>query len=329
MKKESDFRSNEKEHQIVFWGSVGVGKSWLVAAFVRRLHLMSLTLHKKGNPLRMKLYDAENVEITIQEPTIIRPTDPYIPIQIQTYTFQRWFEGKKKSRNDSVNRYKHVITFIDSSGTVLMQDENPQNDALTIQRNLAAELIRTANSLIIVLPLNILDQPEEINRYRRELIKLLSLLTPQKNLSRSIAICITKLDQNGLDGELFTKPKETIEARFRMADDKLISLLTTEFPYVGHKVQLFGVSSCGYFCPTGKYESNISADGYSPADESKWFPINVEKPFFWIFEQIEQEIQTRIKTPISLPRPRRMTYDEIIEAAFSNETKPPFDSSSD
>lgn len=207
-----------------------------------------------------------------------------------------------------------------------MQEGNLPNDALTRQRNLAAELVHTADSLMIVLPINILDKPDEISRYRQELINLLTLLKKNPDLSRSIAICITKLDQNGLDRELFDKPKETIKARFGVANDKLIHLLTTEFPYVGHKVQLFGVSSCGYFCPEGKYISNISADGYSPADESKWFPINVEGPFFWIFEQIEREIQAKVKLPIVFGKPRRMTYDEIVEAASSVENKLPFDS---
>jgi hypothetical protein len=277
--------------KIVLWGPTGAGKDWLFRAFARELDYYNATdedftyelLDGRGNP----------VETTPPDPT---PTD--MP---ENYIYEFTRTWKINDLAHKISSHRHRINIHNNKGSDLVAflvDPEGFEEAF--------EIILSARSIIIVLdtyfsrsqgsPTPAAQPQEEASpdqnyprialesgltpdKYLKILTELLRILAATGGPKRRLAVCMTKLDRGKRHGEA----EDLLKYIFGRKIYDLFMKYKSSF-----EIEVFATSAAGTILIGGEEKPNISASG-AILEETRWKPINVSAPFFWIFERSENE----------------------------------------
>jgi len=291
---------------IALWGITGSGKTWLIHALARELAWYT----EKDPDFSYSLKDSEDQYIrSLQPPTAVTIAATQEG-EDHLWIFERKAKENKNSRTHQVSSHAHQILIHDNPGRQLkkaLEEYAPDNDTI-ISRTLKV----SRNIIVLLDPFTLtetrsssLSESDTLLTkadYER-LISILVDVATSNNTSIRLAVCVSKADQ--LKVQLPTE--EFIRVKFGEGMMRALSAprVTKNF---------FKVSSVGVLrSPDGRKQSNIDNNKEGLKDESRWNPINVAAPFFWLFEAIERErisvgdfLGDRKKYYIPYPPPRQV-----------------------
>jgi hypothetical protein len=291
--------------EIAFWGPSSSGKTWLMQSLARSLH-------------RLNQDDAE-FEYVLAQPEALAPISAQAPQNQATsdaydkvWLFQRKVRPEHDTPAHRLSAHSHSIVVRDAPGELLMQGVNnvvmvPLRDAQCIIAVLDPSLIEAA------APVAANAQPERATnqglaalfgasgsgtatataapglgtsfqytqaQYTQMMSNLLQLLSSAPRPNRHVAVCITKVDQLGVQGR---SPWQLIEVYFGADMAKLLK------SYAGKmEIEAFGVSAAGYL-DAYRQQPNFDPGTRSLLSSEKWQPFAVETPFFWLFTHLERQ----------------------------------------
>ncbi len=271
----SDVKLNEL--QMALWGPPTSGKTWLLEAFGRKLFLMNEVLEEK-NRFALSLYDMNRRRDVVGDGRFPEPTgDATIAQNLVKYRFVR--RGLGKGFQYEASTCCHYVDILDNPGGATIQEteEEAIRESVRIQQ-------RKAKNLILVLTKDDNLDSQEYLAKLRDLRREFNRVEGQ----RRIAVCITKADEIGGPGLVFSSdPQALLPLVFSDNHEQVVEffddLLSVED---GHDVAYFAVSASGY---TGTGDPNIDPISGNLVDVDAWHPINVEEPFMWLFDRIERD----------------------------------------
>ncbi len=308
---------------ITLWGPTGAGKTWLINAFVKKINF----LHSNSQEFKYRLYKYPSKEPSFVSPKSISPTsDP----EHNLFLFER-IGPNLNSYKYQLSSHSHLLSIRDSKGSnTLSMLEKPDNSRMTLVNTINAEGIiivldptmtstnsnrdQTSESIISS---ELLSPPlDDKNQYERydvpiarheyfywvnELINVLEKYSSRRG-GPFFAACITKVDLLS-KGMYKRDPWDLIDGYFGR---EMVDILRSRV-----NVEAFAVSSYGFL--RDEYPNYDSASG-GLMNISEWSPLNVESPFFWIFQNIElkrlsqsttifDKLFNRAKYYIPYPRP--------------------------
>lgn len=271
--------------QVVFWGPVKSGKTWLFNAFLKKIEI----LNRKLKPLDFSfIAESNGAEVGHIETLMNEPTTG---IYERKYIFVR-----KKLGDDfvaKVNTQSHEVLVVDNTGgafgsafgTTEMDEK---------RKDFAWEKVRTARFLVLALNSGYEENATSgtIVKQLRDLLKVVK----ESDGGKYIAACLTKVDTLGeeLVIEFYNQDKSQLRGLLirsfgkEYVDQIYEGLNALQMDGKNH-VESFATSATGYFNNNGKKNRNISGDGGTLADSANWYPEEVEKPFFWLFDVVERE----------------------------------------
>lgn len=290
--------------EIAFWGPSSSGKTWLMQSLARALH-------------RLNQEDAE-FEYVLAQPEALAPASASQVPQNQAtsdaydkvWLFQRKVRPDFDTPAHRLSAHSHSIVIRDAPGELLMQGVN----------NIVMVPLRDAGCILAVLDPSLVDattaapaaQPEPaapsqglaalfgasaaatagpvpaVNgsfqytqaQYTRMLSNLLQLLQTAARPERHVAVCVTKLDQLGVQGR---NPWQVVEVFF---GSEMIDLLKNYADKM--HIEVFCVSAAGYLDPY-REQPNYDPGTRSLLSPERWQPFAVETPFFWLFSHLERQ----------------------------------------
>ena len=289
--------------EIAFWGPSSSGKTWLMQSLARSLH----KLNQDDAEFEYVLAQPEALaSVSAQAPQNQATSDAYDKV----WLFQRKVRPEHDTPSHRLSAHSHSIVVRDAPGELLMQGVNnvvmvPLRDAQCIIAVLDPSLIEVAT------PVAAATQPERTTnqglaalfggsgtataapapgfgtsfqytqaQYTQMMSNLLQLLSSAPRPDRHVAVCITKVDQLGVQGR---SPWQLIEVYFG-AD--MVKLLKS---YAGKmEIEAFGVSAAGYL-DAYRQQPNFDPGTRSLLSSEKWQPFAVETPFFWLFTHVERQ----------------------------------------
>jgi hypothetical protein len=289
--------------EIAFWGPSSSGKTWLMQSLARSLHKIN--------------QDDQEFEYVLAQPEALAPISAQAPQNQATsdaydkvWLFQRKVRPQHDNPAHRLSAHCHSIVVRDAPGELLMQGVNnvvmvPLRDAQCILAVLDPSLIETAAPVAAAATERSTNQGLAAlfgssssaasaapapgfgvsfqytqAQYTTMASNLLQLLSSAPKPDRHVAVCITKVDQLGVQGR---SPWQVIEVYFG-AD--MVKVLKS---YAGKMaIEAFGVSAAGYL------DAYRSQPNYDPGTRSllsaeKWQPFAVETPFFWLFTHLERQ----------------------------------------
>lgn len=270
--------------KFALWGPPGSGKDWTIRSFAR-----SLEQYNKENGGRrfdkdfehMLLHEDGRTPVTIQAPEQnINPTETGKP-EDTVFIYER--KGRSNSKMHIVSSHRHEILITNASGEDLMN-----GDVHSVNYG-----VQRASCVLILLDNTQIETGRLTQaQYQAKVAGFLSSLdNPPPGKKRYIAICITKIDL------LKTKrwdPAEDLVMYFGPGMEEVFRVYrkATNVEY-----KPFSISSYG-FLKDGK-TPNFDYDQQHLKDFYGWNPINVEQPFFWLFEKVERERLSRFSNGLS------------------------------
>lgn len=261
----------EKELSIFLWGPKASGKTFLVKALLHELMEM-----EKGTKLRRSL----DFVMTIGDEEL-RPLRAGEDVQIdltEESSFSQYEFVTRPNRatfSAQASASFHYLSLLDSPGEAITLNE--ENEEMIF----VDEMIKGSDYFIVLIDpenINVESYPDYLRVFRDQI---------KGDRKRTLAICISKIDALG-DGMANLKNFKAILQRGKIkvcADEviKIINGLNAD----GHKMKFFSVSSAGKVQQGRRRVPNIV--GNEIQDIDNWEPINVEKPFFWLLENIEND----------------------------------------
>jgi len=290
--------------EIAFWGPSSSGKTWLMQSLARSLHKIN--------------QDDQEFEYVLAQPEALAPISAQAPQNQATsdaydkvWLFQRKVRPEHDNPAHRLSAHCHSIVVRDAPGELLMQGVNnvvmvPLRDAQCIIAVLDPSLIETAapvaaaaterstnqglaalfgsstSSAASATPAPGFGMSFQYTQaqYTQMVSNLLQLLSSAPKPDRHVAVCITKVDQLGVQGR---SPWQVIEVYFG-AD--MVKVLKS---YAGKMaIEAFGVSAAGYL-DAYRNQPNYDPGTRSLLSPDKWQPFAVETPFFWLFTHLERQ----------------------------------------
>ncbi len=246
---------DSEKNNVVVWGSVGSGKSWLIAA-------LSASFYKYNSA--EKLYTLQNMDDNVIDPFIT----PYRPAGTSRPSCE-YFQFTRRFRNTSIahriSSQAHSITVWDTQGgaaeSIDFSDE--QN-----------EILKSADYLIFTLDHTRLNW--EYGGNEKEILSRVfntwEANTPQNR--PHIAVCLTKVDLLPLD-LINREPLEILQTVF---GNEIYNIVVSN-----PNTKVFVTSAMGFIESNDGIKPNHNSNG-ELLDLAKWEPVGVEFPFFWLFE---------------------------------------------
>lgn len=252
---------DSKRKNVVLWGSVGSGKSWLIAA-------LGASFYKYNSSDRLyTLQDMDGGDVVDPFTTPYRPMATYSPSS-------EYFQFARRFRNTSIahriSSQAHSIVVWDTQGGAAESPEysNEQN-----------EILKSADYLILTLDHTRLNW-EHGGRTEKEILSRV-FSTWEANTPQSrphVAVCLTKIDLLPLD-LINQEPLEILQTVF---GNEIYNIVVSN-----PNTQVFVTSSMGFIASNEgmkpNYDSPPTGSG-ELLDFAKWEPFGVEFPFFWLFE---------------------------------------------
>lgn len=255
---------------IALWGPTGSGKSSLITAFGVTI---SRKYNAQPNGFNYTILDEDGLpKVKFEKPYDIKATDTR---QLLFWEFVR--RGLENTPEHKIRSQHHRIRIYDDKGannTGMLDDPDTYRPTLL-------EIV-SADSIILLLdPVLLKKENLTKNQYFDMMNQLVRELNKKEHKrERNIAVCLTKIDTLG-KGVDRTKPWTEISAHFDARDTKLTDLLKSlHQPQHGTFVKPFAVSTQVDPPPSEESEEEIRK-------RLDWSPLNVEYPFFWLFEQME------------------------------------------
>ncbi len=305
--------------EIAFWGPSSSGKTWLMQSLARSLHkinqddlefeyVLAQPEALTPTPARFGIGQiASGASVSAQAPQNQATSDAYDKV----WLFQRKVRPEHDTPAHRLSAHCHSIVVRDAPGELLMQGINnvvmvPLRDAQCIIAVLDPSLIDTST------PAAAAAQPERSTnqglaalfgsatttpaaaptpgfggsfqytqaQYTQMVSNLLQLLSSAPKPDRHVAVCITKVDQLGVQGR---SPWQVIEVFFGAEMAKVLK------SYAGKMaIEAFGVSAAGYL-DAYRQQPNFDPGTRSLLSPDKWQPFAVETPFFWLFTHLERQ----------------------------------------
>ncbi len=290
--------------EIAFWGPSSSGKTWLMQSLAQSLHKIN--------------QDDPEFEYVLAQPETLAAANASRAPQNQAtsdaydrvWLFQRKVRPEHDTPAHRLSAHSHSIVVRDAPGELLMQGVNnvvmiPLRDAQCVVAVLDPSLIETAAAAPAAQPeraaaaqglaalfggsaapagtptpgFGIAFQYTQA-QYTLMVANLLQLLTGAARPDRHVAICVTKVDQLGVQGR---SPWQVIEVYF---GEEMARLLKS---YQGRmQIEAFCVSAAGYL-DAYRQQPNYDPGTRSLLSPERWQPFAVETPFFWLFTHVEQQ----------------------------------------
>lgn len=276
--------SNSVSGKFALWGPRGSGKDWVIKSFARSLEQYNIDNNNNNRydkDFEHLVFHGDSITpVKIQAPGHIDATVQGAPDDT-VYIYER--RGRKSSPVHAVSAHVHEILITNASGEDLVKaDVHSVNYA-----------VQKATCLLILLDPTIINAGiTTMAEYQSWVADLLeNLEKPSNGDKRYIAACITKIDM------LKTKrpdPTEDLNMYFGPGMDEVFRTHTKSKDV---EYKLFSISSYG-FLKDGK-TPNYSNETEHLMDSNYWNPINVEQPFFWLFEKVERHRLERFSSNLS------------------------------
>jgi hypothetical protein len=288
--------------EIAFWGPSSSGKTWLMQSLARALH-------------KINQEDPE-FEYVLAQPDALAAINPFQAPQNQAtaeaydkvWLFQRKVRPDHDTPAHRLSAHSHSIVIRDAPGELLMQGVN----------NVVMVPLRDAQCVIAILDPSLVDsgagapaaQPEPAAapqglaalfggspevaaptpsygaafqytqaQYTQMVGNLLALLAGGARPDRHVAVCVTKIDQLGVQGR---SPWQVIEVYFGA---EMVQVLKSHAGKL--RIETFSVSAAGYL-DEYRQQPNYDPGTRSLLSPERWQPFAVETPFFWLFTHLEQ-----------------------------------------
>lgn len=242
---------------ISIWGPVAAGKTVYVAGLILSLlnpELDNWNVSPFDEPARTFVkYQVGNLALG----NFANPTErPY------SLTF-KVFRDQKESGD-------HIFRIFDTQGGMLERDYFYSG---------RQDILQQSEGIILLIDPTQDYSSGHFLRQIQEFFFDISASKLQSNgyLDMSIAICLTKIDQNW---EMRNNPKDNLH---RVLGQRVIDLITTNFE--SDRRQFFSTSVVGV---QPDQSPNILQSEYRVKDLTNWQPYGLLEPFVWITENIEQ-----------------------------------------
>jgi len=276
--------------QITLWGLPRSGKTFLLRAFEHQVKQIAAYLRRNGE-FDLSLYQSKSSTSTRGR---VDPTDTLTP---ETWIFTR--KSEKKDCAHQVSTHYHTIRVIDNSGSVLhtpSQQEIANDPAIVTKAAGALNLLKNSDRLVLTLELGNINSGPDLDaeggvssRFSSQdffvfLRELWESLMQNGSPSRPVQIagCLTKSDELGRNVETLDELTLLI-LRFGEEYGRRIYDLTHHQSPSWFSYKFFACSAAGRLS-----NNQVNISGNSVADFNEWHPINVEAPFFWLFEETER-----------------------------------------
>jgi len=286
---------HNEDTRIMIWGPEGVGKTWLLEAFFRKVEILRSNPRPDGSPLpfrvNLKKYDHgkrvwERYEtsegFTKEAQTSTRS------IQRDIYHFKK--NGTEQGEFDNnINTHSHLIPIIDPPGGVAV------GQITDTQFEVYRDLLSPARFLIIVLD----SQNKKYYDEYPTILENLKTVLGKTQMKRHLALCVSKLESTEDPGMIDLTGKALLKYKFPADVAEAIFHLFPEGKHAkNYEVRYYGVSACGLYKEDGEIllRKNLNQSDSQVEDPQKWNPINVHKPFFWFLGEIEKERLLRTNT---------------------------------
>lgn len=269
---------------VALWGPIGSGKTWLLEAFARKLFLLGRQFEQSGN-FRLQLLDLQTSKPVRQErgPTRTGTADT----NLHSYLFVR--KGLGKGLVAQVNSHAHIMNIFDNRGRDLVRVIDPYlgTESEIKKGSATRQLLQEIENLILVVDPGITyfeDNPS-ISGYAQYLEELRYFI---RKRYRRIAVCLTKMDMYGAGLEHSALLAPLVSRKFSPQEADRILFTLRGLVDDGHDVAFSAVSAAGYLELDSRRAPNIEPIANMLVDVSRWEPVNVETPFFWLLERIER-----------------------------------------
>lgn len=289
--------------QFAFWGPQGAGKDWMIRAFARAL--------EQYNKRDSKLWDEHfNHELLSEDGSPVSTAAPSQPIppnqtgeiepQEELFFYKRVpRDPYRNSKSHRLSTHSHTIITTNDAGEDL---EKMTKHGTNVRFD-------TAQCVLILLdPTAIREGRKLPSDYLEGVDRLLKKLRPLSTGKRYFAACLTKIDVLKLAAE-HTHPMENINVLFGKQMVELLHAHNSK----SVEVRAFSVSSFGFLRGTRSKESNADEAGLLLRDPDNWAPVNVEQPFFWLFQSLEKSRLNKFSTSLS-----RMLFSEERQKSYRN-----------
>jgi hypothetical protein len=297
--------SENLPREIAFWGPSSSGKTWLMQSLARALH-------------RLNEEDAE-FEYVLAQPSAQAPISSNQAPQNQAtsdaydrvWLFQRKVRPEYDTPAHRLSAHSHTIVVRDAPGELLMQGNSnvvmvPLRDAQCVIVVLDPSLIDTADAeapaaqpepaaarqglaalfgstaapaTTAPAPQNGVAYQYTQAQYTQMVSNLMQLLAAAGKPDRHVAVCVTKVDQLGMQGR---DPWQVVEVYFGSEMAQLLRGYKSRM-----RIEAFSVSAAGYL-DEFREQPNYDPGTRSLLSPERWQPFAVETPFFWMFTYLER-----------------------------------------
>ncbi len=290
--------------EIAFWGPSSSGKTWLMQSLARSLH-------------RINEEDAE-FEYVLAQPQALSPINATQTPQNQAtsdaydkvWLFQRKVRPDYDTAAHRLSAHSHSIVIRDAPGELLMQGNSnvvmvPLRDAQCVIAVLDPSLIDTAMAeegtaqpepaaqrqglaalfgsgaapAVATTPGFGVSFQYTQAQYTQMMSNLMQLLSATARPDRHVAVCVTKVDQLGVQGR---NPWQVVEVYFGSDMAQMLRNYASRM-----HIEAFCVSAAGYL-DDSREQPNFDPGTRSLLSPERWQPFAVETPFFWMFTYLEQ-----------------------------------------
>jgi len=261
---------NTLSGKFALWGPRGSGKDWVLQSFARSLE----QYNTEGKERYDKNFEhivthINDVPVKIQAPDHIDATVDDNPDDT-VYLYER--HGRSKSPVHTVSAQVHEILITNAPGESLIKGSV---DSINYAVQRAACLLILLDHTIISKGLNTMAEYQSwVNNLFENLAK------PSNGEKRFVAACVTKIDM------LKAKRDDPYEYMTMYFGPGMEEVFRTHTKSKDVEFKPFSISSFGFLrdnkTPNYNYETEHLAD------PNFWNPINVEQPFFWLFEKVER-----------------------------------------
>jgi len=295
--------SSNLPREIAFWGPSSSGKTWLMQSLARSLHRINQEDPEFEYVLAQRA--AQAPVNAFQAPQNQATSEAYDTVWI----FQRKVRPEHDTPAHRLSAQSHTIVVRDAPGELLMQGVNnvvmvplreaqcvialldpslvdstastaePQAEQAAASQGLAALFGASAATASAPAPAAGSFQYTQA-QYTQMVSNLLSSLASAARPDRYVAICITKVDQLGVQGR---SPWQVAEVFFGAEMAQLLRNYSAKM-----NIEAFTVSAAG-FLDENRQQPNFDPGARSLLSPDRWQPFAVETPFFWLFTHVERQ----------------------------------------
>jgi hypothetical protein len=290
--------------EIAFWGPSSSGKTWLMQSLARSLHRINQEDPEFEYVLAQRAAQrtGQAAVSAFQAPQNQATSEAYDTV----WLFQRKVRPEYETPAHRISAQSHTIVVRDAPGELLMQGVN----------NIVMVPLREAQCVIVLLDPSLVDSTATLSpqaeaaapaqglaalfgssaaqatapvagsyqytqaQYTQMVSNLLSSLASAARPDRHVAICVTKVDQLGVQGR---SPWQVAEVFFGGEMAQLLRNYANKL-----HLEAFNVSAAGYL-DENRQQPNFDPGTRSLLSPDRWQPFAVETPFFWLFTHVERQ----------------------------------------